>query len=191
MTAFMQAHGVWEAIDRKDPKAAVEDKMDNGALALIYQGIPEDLLSFLYEVEQPGDEYPCIGRDGGGNVRSQEAVKSCTCKNLCKFTSAIEQFGDLEAMSVEEIVGSLKVHEERLKGQDDSNLNQQLLLIEEEWAKREGNEKKLLLTRDEWPKRTNKNGGNENHSRESRGVRDRSRVRYFNCLNLGHYAAEC
>ncbi|XP_074373433.1 uncharacterized protein LOC141713757 [Apium graveolens] len=75
-----------------------------------------------------------------------------------QIASTIEPFGDLEAMSVEEIVGSLKAHEERLKGPDDNNLNQQLLLTEEEWAKREGNEKKLLLTRDEWLKRTNKNG---------------------------------
>lgn len=91
-------------------------------------------------------------------------------------------------MSVEEIVGSLKAHEERLQGQVDSNRGQQLLLTEEEWMKREKNEAKLLLTREEWLKRKGKGGDSENRNR---GNRDRSRVRCFNCLGYGHFAAEC
>lgn len=47
MKVFMQAHGVWEAIEAKDPKAAVEEKMDKRALAIIYQGIPDDMLLTL------------------------------------------------------------------------------------------------------------------------------------------------
>ena len=39
----MQAHGVWEAIEPTDPKTVVEDKVDKRALAIIYQGIAEDL----------------------------------------------------------------------------------------------------------------------------------------------------
>ena len=45
----MQAHGVWESIEPRDPKVAVEDKMDKRALAIIYQGIPEDLLLSITE----------------------------------------------------------------------------------------------------------------------------------------------
>lgn len=44
MRVFMQAHGVWEAVEPKDVNAAIEDKMDKRALAIIYQGIGEDLL---------------------------------------------------------------------------------------------------------------------------------------------------
>ena len=44
MKVFMQAHGVWEAIDPKDPKVPADDKVDKRALAIIYQGIAEDLL---------------------------------------------------------------------------------------------------------------------------------------------------
>ena len=47
MKVFMQAHGVWEAIEPKDPKTVVEDKVDKIALATIYQGIPEDMLLSL------------------------------------------------------------------------------------------------------------------------------------------------
>lgn len=49
-----------------------------------------------------------------------------------QIASAIEQFGDLDKMSVEETVGSLKAHEERTRGQVESGA-QQLLLTEEEW----------------------------------------------------------
>lgn len=45
----MQAHGVWDAIEPKDPKVASEDKIDKRALAVIYQGVPEDVLLSLAE----------------------------------------------------------------------------------------------------------------------------------------------
>ncbi|KAL8107947.1 hypothetical protein AgCh_024380 [Apium graveolens] len=71
-----------------------------------------------------------------------------------RITLTLEQFGDMENMTVEEIVGSLKAHEERVKGKTEMK-ETQLMLTEEEWAKREGEEKKLLLTREEWLKRNN------------------------------------
>lgn len=73
-----------------------------------------------------------------------------------QIASAIEQFGNLEKMYVEEVVGSLKAHEERLRGQTESSGEHKLLLTEEEWTKRENNEGKLLLIREEWLKRTKK-----------------------------------
>ncbi|XP_074360175.1 uncharacterized protein LOC141700272, partial [Apium graveolens] len=95
-----------------------------------------------------------------------------------QIASAIEQFGDLEKMSVEEVVGSLKAHEERIRGQNEVN-NGHLMLTEEEWSRREGTETKLLFTRDEWLKRANKggNGGNGDYRKDGRMFRDRSRPR--------------
>lgn len=52
MKVFMQAHGVWEAIEpkeTKDEKGTVEDKVDKRALAVIYQGISEELLLSIAE----------------------------------------------------------------------------------------------------------------------------------------------
>lgn len=69
-------------------------------------------------------------------------------KNL-QIASMIEQFGNLETMSVKETVGSLKAHEERLKGQSGYKRDQ-LLLTADEWAKRESTEGKLLFTNEEW-----------------------------------------
>ncbi|XP_074348566.1 uncharacterized protein LOC141687257 [Apium graveolens] len=68
-----------------------------------------------------------------------------------QIVSTLEQFGDLERLTVEEVVGSLKAHEERLSksGKNESNEGQ-LMLTEEEWQKREAGDSKLLLTREEW-----------------------------------------
>lgn len=49
MKVFMQAHGVWDAIEPKDPKALIEEKVDKRALAVIYQGVPEDILLSIAE----------------------------------------------------------------------------------------------------------------------------------------------
>lgn len=59
---------------------------------------------------------------------------------------------------VEETVGSLKAHEERLRGKSEKS-GHQLLLTEEEWNKKEKGEQNLLLTREEWLKRTSKSDG--------------------------------
>lgn len=63
-----------------------------------------------------------------------------------QIASTIEQFGNIETMMIEEMVGSLKEHEECLRGQTE-NSGHQLLLTE--GNKRERDEHKLLLTREE------------------------------------------
>lgn len=244
MKVFMQAHGVWEAIDPKDPKVTLEEKTDKLALAAIYQGIPEDVLLSLAEkttaksaweaikllslgadrVKQAKaqtlkgefeslsmketdqlDDF-CMRLNGlvtniralGEKVEESYVVKKLLRAVPTKFlqiASAIEQFGNLEEMSVEEVIGSLKAHEERLRGSGEVSEGK-LLLTEEEWKKREQEKDgQLLLTREEWQKRSSNwgtRGGGENRSRDGyRGVRDRSKVKCFNCGAYGHFAGEC
>lgn len=124
----------------------------------------------------------------------KKLLRSVTPKFL-QITSTIEQFGDLEVMSVEEAVGSLKAHDERLKGQNESHQGGQLLLTEDEWVKRENSENKLLLTREEWIKKSEgskSRPGNDYRGKSGgRGVRDKSRVKCWNCFGYGHFAVEC
>lgn len=49
MKVFMQARGVWSSVEQMDPKVVVEEKTDKVALAMIYQGIPEEVLLSLAE----------------------------------------------------------------------------------------------------------------------------------------------
>ena len=63
MKVFMQAHGVWEAIEPKDAAGVVEDKTNKRALAIIYQGILEDLLRLDLQSRAAEGEDDA-GRDG-------------------------------------------------------------------------------------------------------------------------------
>lgn len=83
-----------------------------------------------------------------------------------QLASTIEQFGNVESMSVEEAIGSLKAHEERLRGQSESS-NSQMLLTEEECLKKEWNKGQLLLTKEEWQKRYGKGGSDGNYGQRN------------------------
>lgn len=243
MKVFMQAHGVWIAVEPKDPKAEIEEKVDKTALAVIYQGIPEDLLLSVADKATAKEAWEalktmCLGAERvkkakvqtlkaefealqmkdtellddfcmkinglvtniralGEEIKEDYVVKKLLRAVPSKFlqiASTIEQFGNLESMTVEETVGSLKAHEERMKGQSEP-VGGKLLLTEDEWMKRENSEGKLLLTREEWLKRSslrNQNSGGDVSGRDGiRSGRDRSKIRCFNCHVYGHFAAEC
>lgn len=245
MKVFMKAQGVWNAVEPSDAKAVIDEKTDKVALAMIYQGIPEEMLLSISEKKTAKEGWEalkvmCQGADrvkkarvqtlkaefeslqmnesdqlhefymklNGlvSNIRSlgEEVSEAYVVKKLLRanpsrflqITSTIEQFGDLEKMSVEEAIGSLQAHEERLKGHNENAGGSKLLLTEEEWCKREKSEEKLLFTREEWLKKSNKDNSDGQSSFKGRGrgyqnPRDRSTVRCFNCNNLGHYAGEC
>lgn len=61
-----------------------------------------------------------------------------------QIASTIEQFGNLETMTVEEAIGSLKAHDERIKGKGDST-ESQLMLTEEEWKRRKQTKENCCL----------------------------------------------
>ncbi|XP_074336208.1 uncharacterized protein LOC141673365 [Apium graveolens] len=238
----MQAQGVWAVIKATGPKAAVYGKSDKITLAMIYQGIPEDMLLSIAEkktakegweaikvmrqgadrvkkarvqivkaefetlwmddVEQLDDFYMKLNglmstiRALGEKMHDSYIVKKllrAVPSRFLQIALTIEQFGDLEKMTVEETVGSLQGHEERLKGQNETT-GSKLLLIDEEWSRREKNDTKLLLTHEAWLKRTSNTYGSGNW-RGGRGFKGTSRaqstVRCFNCNILGHYAADC
>lgn len=107
-----------------------------------------------------------------------------------QMTFTIEQFGNLESMTVEETVGSLKAHEERIKGKGEDSTGQ-LMLTKDEWNKREAKDSKLLLTKEEWIKRAGKGGTSGVQDQRFRGGRDKSKLRCYNCGLYGHFAAKC
>ncbi|XP_074377056.1 uncharacterized protein LOC141718572 [Apium graveolens] len=78
MKVFMQAHGVWEAIEPKDAKAALEDKIDKRALAVIYQGVPEDVLLSIAEKKTSKDAWNALKTMSMG----AEKVKSTKAQTL-------------------------------------------------------------------------------------------------------------
>lgn len=86
MTVMMQAHGVWEVVEPSDPKAVVEAKTDKVdpkavvdahkekiALAMIYQGIPEDQLLALEDKKTTKDAWEALKTMCQGADKVKEA----------------------------------------------------------------------------------------------------------------------
>ncbi|XP_023735907.1 uncharacterized protein LOC111883814 [Lactuca sativa] len=123
----------------------------------------------------------------------------------------LEQFGDLETMRVEEVIGRLKAHEERMKGHKESD-ERKLLLTHKEWSER--NKKK---TDGETKQKSNRGSVGNSHGRgkgrgrsgghggrgrggpyhqkegnhQASGCQDKSGIQCYNCQEFGHYVAEC
>ncbi|KAL8154787.1 hypothetical protein AgCh_000227 [Apium graveolens] len=60
MKVIMQAHGVWEAVESSDPKREIDVRTDKVALAMIYQGIPEEWLLSLASKESAKEAWVAI-----------------------------------------------------------------------------------------------------------------------------------
>ncbi|KAE8689063.1 hypothetical protein F3Y22_tig00110944pilonHSYRG00016 [Hibiscus syriacus] len=122
-----------------------------------------------------------------------------------QIIGTIEQFGDIEMMSVSEAIGRLRTFEEGLKGRMHSKSSgEQLLLTQAEWearipkAKRDegscSNKRGGRHGRGRGRGRGNGGGrGNGERKNEDQKPRnfDKSKVKCFNCNEYGHFAKEC
>lgn len=154
MKVFMQAKGVWDAVEPKTANTIVEVKKDKMALAAIYQGIPKELLLSIAKKQTAKDAWEtlkvmCMRADLiknakvqtlkvefkalnmketehvddftmkvnnivsniralGDSVEEPYVVKKILLVVLGKFVqiaSTIEQFEDINKMTVEEVIG--------------------------------------------------------------------------------------
>ncbi|XP_039129027.1 uncharacterized protein LOC120265208 [Dioscorea cayenensis subsp. rotundata] len=114
------------------------------------------------------------------------------------IASTIKQFSNLQTMTVEEVIGSLKAHEERLLGYEDEK-EEHILLTKAEWKAREESEGMSNSLRgrggNNWRGRGGGRGrsddrsGNEGTHQEKKF--NKTKVKCYNCHYFGHYAYEC
>ena len=113
-------------------------------------------------------------RELGDPMEEKYVVKKllrAVSKKYIGVASSIGLFCDVNKMSMEEAIGSLKAHEELIKGQEEK-----------------GTEEKLLMTRGHDSSRGR--GRGRGHGRDG-GRRDKSEVQCYNCDDFGHFAWEC
>ncbi|KAF2292966.1 hypothetical protein GH714_034325 [Hevea brasiliensis] len=187
MEVFMMAQGVWDAIESPDPIDSRRDKM---ALAAIYQGIGEDTLLQLGAKKTAKEAWNMLKMMNQGADKVKEIV------------SAIEEFSDLTTKSVEEVIGSLKAHEERLLscgGKSDETL----LLTKAEWKAREEATKNKKASANSRGGRSGGRGrgrgrhcgessrGGDDESKPQKKKFDKSKIKCYGCGKMGHFASEC
>ncbi|CAN6353491.1 unnamed protein product [Urochloa humidicola] len=110
-------------------------------------------------------------RELGDAVEEKYVVKKLLRSVSTKFinvASSMVLFGNINNMAMEEAIGSLKAHEELLKGQEVRS------------------EEQLLMARGE---NSARGRGRAQGSRDGR--QDKSKVKCYNCQDYGHFAWEC
>ncbi|CAM8935138.1 unnamed protein product [Rhodiola kirilowii] len=183
VNVFMEAQGVWEAVE-PPTGMVVDQRRDKMAMAAIYQGVPEDVLLAIAEKQTAKEVWETLKtmhlgaervksakvqtlrtefeilrmkdsdsldefsmklsslvnriRGLGQQIEEVHVVKKFlrgVSKRFLPIVSTIEQFGDVNAMPLDEAIGRLKAHEERTRSTED-NEGEQLLLTKLEWTSR-------------------------------------------------------
>ena len=111
----------------------------------------------------------------GEKIEETQVVKRLLRAVSDKFVhiaSAIEQFGDLKKMTLEEVIGSLEAHEERVKarGAQGARSEEQLLMIRGVESSR---------------------GRGRGRGRGGEARKDRSGDQCYHCQEYGHHSYEC
>ena len=91
------------------------------------------------------------------------------------ITSSMEQFGDLDAMTLDEAISSLKIHEDKLRDREG-----------------EREERAFLASVKGKSMERHRRGHKKENTREGEcEKKDLDKVKCFNCHCYGHYAAAC
>ncbi|GAU21256.1 hypothetical protein TSUD_286660 [Trifolium subterraneum] len=228
MVALLGAHDVWEIVEKglvipenettlsQTQKDSLRDsrKRDKKALCLIYQGLDEDTFEKVsgektakeaWEKLQPLTREPIKNGEKYDDVRIMEKVLRSLDPKFEHIVTVIEETKDLEAMTIEQLLGSLQDYEERKKKKED--IEEQLLKTRVDSPREEHGRSNQRQGDDRgrgrgygggqgWKPNDDNNQRGEISSRgRGRGSPkpryDKSRVKCYNCEKFGHYASEC
>ncbi|XP_035838224.1 uncharacterized protein LOC118485841 [Helianthus annuus] len=136
---ILEANGLWETIEPAE-NATVDTKKDKSAIAYLFQAIPEDVVLQVASCKTAKEIWENLK-----NLKDDDTIDSFTAKinsivtratevgmtlsqptlvrkllngvpdKLTQIVASMEQYSDLETMTLEEAVGRLKTYEERLK----------------------------------------------------------------------------
>ncbi|GJT83663.1 zinc finger, CCHC-type containing protein [Tanacetum coccineum] len=214
MQIILEAIGLWEMIE-PNLTTEVDTKKDKTAIAYIYQSLPEEQLLLISKYKAAKEVWDALKKRHVGENRVQQAklqtlksefemlhmkedetIDAFTGKLTTLIVASIEQYSDLDEMSVDEAIERLKTFEERLKSKKEIPMDSQESLM---FTRHDGQGKPF---REHGQGRFNQSRGREQDKnnyqskREERATfkedtRDKPQVTCYRCHKLGHYAYEC
>ena len=134
-------------------------------------------------------------------MEEKEAVRRFLRATLAKFdalTLSLEQYGELDKVSLDEVIGSLTVHELRLKERETREEEQVLLAKAMGKVKINNADDSSSRGRGRHRGRSRGRGRGRGRGRNQNGkeekdkkVFDKSSIQCYNCQRFGHFAYEC
>ncbi|XP_076920628.1 uncharacterized protein LOC143581823 [Bidens hawaiensis] len=215
METILKAYGLWEAVSSEEE---VDEKKAYTTKAMILQTMPEDILMQVAQHPTTKEVWEAIkvrhlGADLVQKARLQtlrgeldklkmkeneidkiivRKLLNSVPKKFLPIVASIEQHLEIDKIPFEEAVGRIIAFEERLKTQDEPE---------------DDTERKLLMASNH-PKnwRHGKGRGNRSQDKDqgrepfkeerrrgnaSRGYKDKSDLKCYECNEYGHFAYEC
>ncbi|XP_010532336.1 PREDICTED: uncharacterized protein LOC104808360 [Tarenaya hassleriana] len=173
----MKAQGVWDAIELEGSVDKSKHKM---ARVAICQGISEETLLQIGVKRTTKETWDALkmlnhGADKVKELWEKASTKGTVFTKYIQLASTIEEFGDLTTKSIEEITGSLKVHEEWLRGRE-SRVDEHVLLAQGDWRRGRGRGRSFGRGRGR--------GGEKSRF-------DINKIMCYACHKYGHFASDC
>ena len=112
------------------------------------------------------------------------------------LTFSLEQFGNMKGLSVDEVIGSLRVHKQRLQERD-SREEEQVLLARAFNQSKKGDRGSSSRGRRRGSSRGRGRGrgrgrlSKNDKDEEERKPFDKSKIKGYNCQRMGHFSDEC
>ncbi|XP_024006609.1 uncharacterized protein LOC112083110 [Eutrema salsugineum] len=207
--SLSKVYKVWESVE---PGTADEEK-NNMAISLLFQSIPESLFLQLGELDTTKKVWEAIKTRYVRAERVKEArlqtlmaefdrLKMKESENIDDLSRSLprkyiyivaflEQVLDLNTSSFEDIIGRLKVYEEKIFEEDEAQEDStKLMYANTEDQSEQSNRDYNGNWNNNWRGRGRRGQQGRGHRRFN-GRRDSSSITCYRCDKVGHYASEC
>ncbi|GJY24185.1 zinc finger, CCHC-type containing protein [Tanacetum coccineum] len=195
ITKHKTAKAIWDALKTRH---IGEERVQQARLQtlksdfeMLHMKEDETIDTFTGKLTTLVNKTASLGHTIEDSVVVQKLLNAVPDKFL-QIVASIEQYSDLDEMSVDEAIGRLKTFEERIKSKKKIPVDSQESLM---FTRHEG-QRKPFRERGRFNQSRGREQDKNNYKREERAsfeedTRDKSQVTCYRCHKLGHYAYEC